>query len=628
MTTVAQARELWYSACGNASCPGRVEPVRLALSEAVGRVTAQSVWALRSSPPFDASAMDGIAVRASDTLGASESAPVLITLGSCEVVDTGDPLPEPFDAVVMREHAVVAGGYAEIRAEVAPYENVRPVGEDIAAGELLLLEGHRLRAVDVAACGAAGLTEVLVRRRPVVALLPTGDEIRPIGSELRGGQFHDTNSLMLAALAQEMGCEAKVLPIEPDDREGIGRAVLRAAATCDLLIIIAGASAGRDDHTVGVIEDLGVLAVHGVAIKPGHPVVLGAIDSTPVLGAPGYPVSAALCFQLFAAPLLARLEGTAETVPPSVRARLTRGTASPLESDEWVRVRLGRVRGRLYATPLARGAGVLTSLVRADGLLRIPGGAKGHDLDDEVEVRLLKELEEIDNTIVVVGSGDTALDLAASALRDEDARLTLSVTEVGTVGGLEALRDGRCHIAGSQLYDPESGLHGHACLDHLLAGRDIAVVRLAVRELGLIVAPGNPLGLKSMGDLKRDGLRYVNRQQDPGPRPVVDFELARADIAAKSARGSGRQARTGLAVAASVAAGRSDCGLGVLAAARAFGLGFVPVRPEPFDLVVDSSSLEDPLLVPFWELLSSAGFRASLSALAGYDTSETGRRVR
>ena len=627
MTQVAEALEVWQRVCANASCPERVEEVLVPLAEAVGRVTARTVWALRSSPPFEASAMDGIAVLASDTTDASHSAPVLIPPGSYEVVDTGDPLPDPFDAVVMREHVGFTGGCAELRAAVMPYENVRSIGEDVVAGELLLFEGHRLRAADVAACGAAGVTEVPVRRKPVVAVLPTGDEIRPIGSDITGGQLYDTNSLMLAALANEIGCEAIVLPIEPDDPDGIGRAALEAAGACDLLVVIAGASAGRDDYTVEVIERLGLLAVHGVAVRPGHPVVLGAIGSTPVLGAPGYPVSAALSFELFAAPLLARLEGTVERARPTAGARVARTIASPLDVDEWVRVRLGRVGGRLVATPLARGAGVLTSLVRADGLLRIPAGEEGPEAGAEVEVRLLRQAAEIESTIVVVGSGDAALDIAASCLRSRDARLTLALTEVGSLDGLMALRDGLCHLAGSHLLDPESGEYTLAYLDRVLPGRDIAVVRLAVREQGLIVAPGNPLGLRGVEDLVRDGLRYVNRQPGSGTRALLDYELARSGIAPGSILGYQREGRTHLAVAASVAAGRADCALGVLTAARAFGLGFVPVRREPFDLVLNASSLEEPLLAPFFELLSSRDFRASLRALGGHDTSETGKRI-
>ena len=319
----AEALQAWYAASAGASCPDRLPAVRASLSQAVGRVTAQAVWAVRSSPPFDASAMDGIAVRASDTIGASDTTPILLAASAFQVVDTGDPLPDGFDAVVIREHVHYAHDQAELRSAAVPYQHVRSIGEDISATELLLPEGHRLRAVDVAACGAAGVTDLVVRRKPVVAVLPTGDEMRPIGTDITLGQLHDTNSLMLAAQAEEIGCEALVLPIEPDDPENIGRAVSKAVASCDLLIIVAGSSAGRDDYTASVIEQLGVLAVHGVAVRPGHPVVLGAIDATPVLGAPGYPVSAALTFDIFAAPLLARLEGTAERTRP---ARPPRGS--------------------------------------------------------------------------------------------------------------------------------------------------------------------------------------------------------------------------------------------------------------------------------------------------------------
>src|SRR3954449_4742232 len=325
----AAALAAWRAACDAAGCPERVDAVRLALADAIGRVTAAPVWAARSSPSFDASAMDGIAVRAADTVGASESTPVFVEPGAYGGVDTGDPLPDGFDAVVMREHVHYDGaGRAELRSAVAPYQHVRTIGEDVSATELLLPEGHRLRPVDVAAAAAAGATDVLVRRRPVVAVLPTGDEIRPVGTEPAPGVILDTNSLMLAAQAEAAGCEAWRTEILPDDPDTIAAAVRDAAAGADLVIICAGSSAGRDDHTAGVVGRLGTLAVHGVAVRPGHPVVMGAVDATPVLGAPGYPVSAALTFDIFAAPLLAGLEGTAATRRPTTTARLARKLAS------------------------------------------------------------------------------------------------------------------------------------------------------------------------------------------------------------------------------------------------------------------------------------------------------------
>jgi putative molybdopterin biosynthesis protein len=623
----AQALEAWRGACAAAGCPARLPPVRLALEVAVGRVTAEAVWATRSSPSFDAAGMDGIAVRSADTLGATETTPVTLAAGAFAIVDTGDPLPDGFDAVVMREHVHGVGDGAELQAAVPPYQHVRSIGEDVAAGELLLPEGHRLRPVDVAAAAAAGATELLVRPAPVVGVLPTGDEIRPLGADVGPGEILDTNSLMLAAQAREAGCEAIVLPIEPDDPAGIAAAARAAAERCDLLVLVAGSSAGRDDHTAAVIAGAGVVAVHGVAVRPGHPVVLGAIDATPVLGAPGYPVSAALTFEIFAKPLLAELEGAAPRARPRARVRLARKLASAMGADDWVRVRLGRVGGHLVATPLPRGAGVLTSLVRADGLLLVPAGLEGHHAGEDVEVELLRTEAEIERTVVAVGSHDLVLDLAASRLRAADPRMTLASSNVGSLGGLVALRDGLCHVAGSHLLDPATGTYTLPYVERVLPGREVAVVRLVHREQGLIVAPGNPLALGGVDDLARPGVRYVNRQRGAGTRVLLDHELTRRGIPPDAVDGYAREEHTHLAVAAAVAAGRAACGLGVLAAARAFNLDFVPVTQEPYDLVVDASALDDPVLAPLWDLLADAQFQRAVEALGGYATAETGRRV-
>lgn len=598
----------------------RLEVVELALADALGRVTAAPVWAERSSPAYDAAAMDGIAVRASDTIGATETAPRAVARFT--VVDTGDPLPAECDAVVMREQLHWEDGVPEVRGAVAAWQHVRTIGEDVSATELLLPEGHRLRPADLAAAAAAGHTAVRVRRAPHVEVIPTGDEVVPVGSEPGPGQLVDTNGLMLCAQAREAGATATAAPVLPDDPEAIATAVRAAAGRADLVIVIAGSSAGRDDHTAAVVERVGTLLVHGVAVRPGHPVVLGACDGTPLLGAPGYPVSAALTFEIFALPLLAALEGTAPVARPRATARLARRLASSLGADDWIRVRLGRVGDGLVATPLPRGAGVLTSLVRADGLLVVPAAREGHDAGEAVSVRLLRDLDAVERTIVAIGSHDPVLDLAASLLRARDPERTLVSGPVGSLGGLVALRDGLCHLAGCHLLDPASGEYTLPWIARVLPGRDVRVVRLVHREQGLIVAPGNPLGLRGLEDLPR--ARFVNRQRGAGTRVLLDHELGRLGVAPDAVDGYAREEPTHLAVAAAVAAGRADAGLGVLAAARAFGLGFVPVAREPFDLVMAPG---EPAVAPLLDLMADAGFRAQVEALGGYSTAETGRRV-
>jgi putative molybdopterin biosynthesis protein len=626
-----QALDAWRAARAAAGCPTRVGVERRELAEAIGRITAEPVWARRSSPAFDSAGMDGVAVRSVDTVGASPSTP--ITLTDFDVIDTGDPMPQGRDAVVMREHVHLAGPdpeaglSAELVAAAVPYQHVRSIGEDVAAGELLLPQGHRLRAVDVAAIAAAGITEVLVRRRPVVAVLPTGDEIRPLGCEPSIGEIVDTNSLMLAGQATEHGCDVLSLPIEPDDPERIAAAVLAAAQCADLVVIIAGSSAGRGDHTASVVARVGTLVVHGVAVRPGHPVVLGVVGTTPVLGAPGYPVSAALTFDIFAAPMLAALQGTTTVTRQTVAARLARKLASPLGMDDWVRVRLGRVGGRIVATPLPRGAGVLTSLVRADGLLVVPAGLEGHHAGADVNVQLLRGLADIDRTVVAIGSHDLVLDLVSSALRGIDPGATLASSNVGSLGGLVALRDGLCHIAGSHLLDPATGEYTLPYLPRVLGRADLTVVRLVHREQGLIVAAGNPLEITGIADLSRPGLRYVNRQRGAGTRVLLDHELRRHGMEPGDVTGYEREEHTHLAIAAAVAAGRADAGLGIRAATRTFGLDFVPVAYEPYDLVLTKQTYDSPLLAPLWALLADDTFRASITALGGYSTAETGHHI-
>jgi putative molybdopterin biosynthesis protein len=626
----AQALAAWLDACAEQGCPPRLPTERVPVTEAVGRVTAAPVWATRSSPAFDSAAMDGIAVRAADTAAASETTPVFLAPGAFEVVDTGDPLPPGYNAVVMREHVHhEVDGSAELRAAVAPYQHVRSIGEDISAGELLLPEGHRLRPVDAAAAAAAGATELTVRRRPRVVVLPTGDEIVPIGTEPTSGQILDTNSMMLAAQAREAGCEARVTPILADDPALLAAELTRATQDADLVILIAGSSAGRDDYTAAVVAAAGTLAVHGVAVKPGHPVVLGVASGTPVLGAPGYPVSAALTFDIFAAPLLATLEGAPPPERPETTARLARKLQSAIGSDDWVRVRLGRVGGEIVATPLPRGAGVLTSLVRADGLLVVPSGVEGHLAGETVRIQLLRALGEIGRTVVAIGSHDLVLDVAASALRAADPRHSLVSSNVGSLGGLVALRDGLCHLAGSHLLDEKTGTYTLPFVDRLLGdGPDVAVIRLVHREQGLMVAPGNPLGITGIDDLTRPGVRYVNRQRGAGTRALLDAELSGRGIDPAAIEGYVREEYTHLAVAAAVAAGRADAGMGIRAAARAFGLDLIPVADEPYDLVLRAETVEDPLLAPLWDLLANPKFRADVEALGGYSCAETGLRIR
>ncbi|MYD49900.1 MAG: molybdopterin biosynthesis protein [Dehalococcoidia bacterium] len=601
-------------------------PERIPLDRANGRVTAEPIWAERSSPHYDASAMDGVAVRAADTVGASETRPLKLSVGDQAAwVDTGDPMPRDADAVIMVEDIQETDSETiEIYAPVSPYQHVRALGEDIAAAELVLPQSHRLRPHDLAACAAAGLTEVSVRVPPNVAIIPTGSELTPIGQSPKPGEIIEFNSLMLAAMVEEWGGTATRHAPVSDDFDLLVRAVSEAVSESDIVIVNAGSSAGAEDYTSKVVSHLGELVVHGVAIKPGHPLVLGVVDSKPVLGIPGYPVSAAVTCEKFLRPLIERMLGTPGQPRERTQAVISRKVHSSLGEDEFLRVRLGRVGERTIAAPIQRGAGVVMSLVRADGIVTIPRFSEGVDAGEQVEVELLRPIESLDSTVVAIGSHDVTLDLIASELRRVDPRLTLASSNVGSLGGLLALRRGEAHVAGTHLLDEETGEYNVSFVRRYVPNEDIVLVTLVHRVQGLIVPPGNPKSIESLDDLTRRGVRFVNRQRGSGTRVLLDYLLREGGIEPGDISGYEREEFTHLAVAAAVAGDVVDVGMGVLSAARALRMDFVPLSTERYDLAIPKQYYESPLLEPVLSLIRSDDFKRKVDALGGYDTTTTG----
>jgi len=640
------------------------------LSEADGRVTAAAVWARLSSPHYHASAMDGYALRAEETVGAMESAPlrfVLVDAGEqrelgirnyelgmeergvpqAQAVNTGHPLPPWANAVVMIENVqpvTLPDGRAaiEIRAAAPPWNHVRSMGEDMVATELVLPANHRLRPVDLGALAGSGHATVSVYRRPRVAVIPTGSELVPAeAGEPAPGHIIEYNSLVLAAQVEEWGGVATRWPIVSDNLEAIRAAVRQAAAGHDLILLNAGSSAGSEDYAAHVVESLGRLLVHGVAVRPGHPVILGLIARerttddgrrttdkagvTPIIGVPGYPVSAALTGEIFVEPLLARWQGQPARRPPTLQGVLSRKVVSHTGDDDYVRVVVGQVGERLTVTPISRGAGVITSLVRADGIVRIPRFSEGEDAGATVTVHLYRDPRNIARAIVAIGSHDLTLDLLAQFLAERHEGLRLSSANVGSLGGLVALRRGEAHLAGSHLLDPQTGEYNTSYVRRYLPGQTVKLVMLVGREQGWIVPPGNPKGLNGWADAARPDVRLVNRQRGAGTRVLLDYELGRLGIEPAAVRGYEREEYTHLAVAAAVASGAADAGLGIQAAARALKLDFAPLAHEPYELVIPVEHYESELLQPLLDLLNDAAFRAAVAAMPGYDTAAMGQ---
>ena len=623
---------------------------------ALGRITAEPVWAEISSPHYHASAMDGFALRAVSTNGAIPSAPVTLFIGpEAQYVDTGDPLPEWANAVIPIENvesldenggitSVIRQPYSiRIRAAVAPWSHVRPLGEDIVATQLVLPAGHSLRPPDLGAIAASGHQSILVSRKPKVAILPTGTELVPIGSNLKSGDILEYNSLVMAAQIKSMGGDPTRYPITKDNFDLICIRVLEAAQTHDLVLLNAGSSAGAEDFSSKVVQKLGTLLVHGVAVRPGHPVILGMVNSQseienrglkriphtvhhiPIIGVPGYPVSAALTVDIFAEPVIAKWLGRRPNELPIETATLTRKLVSPAGDDDFVRVAVGKVGEKLLAAPLSRGAGVITSLVQADGLALIPSGVQGIDAGEQVKVHLYRSRAEIDRTIFCIGSHDLTLDLMAQFLAEHDRRLASA--NIGSQGGLIALRRGEAHLAGSHLLNPDTGEYNISYIRQYMPNIPVKVVALVGRSQGLMVRKGNPKGVKNLGDLASFGVQFINRQRGAGTRVLLDYHLKLMGMSPDFILGYTQEEYTHLGVAAAIASGRADCGLGIAAAAQALDLDFIPLFQERYDLIIPKEHAESNLLGPLFELIADGLFQHSVSKLPGYDVSVMGRII-
>lgn len=596
----------------------------IAIKDSLGRVSGKPVFARRSSPHYIASAMDGIAVKASSTNQANEQNPVRLApeTGYLEV-DTGDYIPPHYDAVIMIEDVNFVDNDAEIIKPAVPWQHIRSVGEDLVAHDLLVTSQHLIGPYELAAFHTAAVKEVAVLKKPRVAIIPTGTELVDEGGEyMAPGEIVESNSRMLAALCREWGAEPLRHSIVIDDRELLRQAVLATKDTADMLVICSGSSAGREDYTASIVAEFGEVLVHGLAIRPGKPAILGIIDNKPVIGVPGYPVSAGLVFNLFARPVLFRKQGLLEPPEEELECRISRKVPSPMGVDEFLYVNVSRTGPDFVAYPLSRGAGISTSLVKADGVLQIPRGQEGLDAGAPCTIRLSTPRRILENTLTSIGSHDLVMDLWADFLIQRSLRLVS--TNAGSMGGVMALKKGETHLSGIHLLDADSGDYNIHFLHRFVSDQNWLLLHLVKRQQGLIVAPGNPLGLQTIHDLPRDGIRYVNRQTGAGTRILLDYLLKKEKLDPAHINGYNREEYTHLAVAAAVKNGAADAGLGIFAAARALELDFVPLIEEEYDLCILPDLLPPGVLEILLETLQSEEFRREVLACGGYDPARSG----
>ena len=630
MKTLEEAREIFFSRFGPDK---RTVAEEIAIEESLGRVTAEPIFAKMSSPTYHSAAMDGIVVCAEDTYGTTERNPKTLKIGEEAFwINTGQAIPDRFNSVIMVEKIHQPDEQnIEIRSPAYPWQHIRKVGEDIVSTQLLLPQNHLVRPYDVGALLSAGVFSLKVRRKPRVVIIPTGSELvhhRDIKGpdQLKKNQIIESNSLILAGLVSESHSTPIIYDIvsdlEGDIRETLKRAVDSEA---DLVVINAGSSAGSKDYTANIISEMGEILVHGVTMMPGKPTVLGAVKDKPVVGNPGYPVSATISFEQFVRPLLYIFQGLRPPKRKSINVRPSRDIPSKLGIEEFLRVNIGRVGEETVATPLPRAAGSITTLTRAEGILRIPALSEGVTQDEQIEAELLVDEEEILNTVVIIGSHDISIDLLADEIRHKGHNIRVSSGNVGSLGGLMALRKGTCHIAGSHLLDPETGEYNISYIKRYLKGIKVSVLNLVLRDQGLIIAKGNPKGIKGINDLTRDDVTFVNRQAGSGTRVLLDYKLDQLGIKPETIEGYDHDEFTHMAVAVNILSVAADCGMGIFAAAKALNLDFIPLEREQYDLIIPSSMLDNPNIQVLIETIRSQNFRDRVIALGGYDPSKSGQ---
>lgn len=650
--TLKEAQEKFYKTLLKYKLAQPLKGELVSTEDSLGLITAEPIFARISSPYYQAAAMDGVVVRARDTYEASESSPITLKINQdFHFINTGNPIPFGFDAVIKIEDINPLNEFKgdknkdifndftddskeenikeiKIFSAVSPGQHIRNIGEDVVANQLIIPVNHKIRPVDIGALLAGGVNQLFIRRKPRVAVIPTGDELIPPAEEISPGKIIEYNSEIIKGLIHEWGGKAKVYEIVKDIPVDLKRILLEAVLQNDIVVVLAGSSAGSKDFTSEIVKSVGDVLVHGVAIMPGKPTILGIIDDTPLIGLPGYPISAIIAAEQFLKPLVFRMLGLTVKRREEIKVHMAHKVVSRLGDEEFLRVKLGNINGKIMAYPLSRGAGVVTSLVEADALIRIPLLNEGVDFGEEVEAELLEDLNRIKNNIIVTGSHDLVLDILRNELREEFSDFNLVSFNVGSMGGLLALKQKRTHLATAHLLDLESGEYNFSYIKKMLPQRELIIVNLTYREQGIMVKRGNPKNIKEIDDLVKKDIKFINRQKGSGTRVLLDYLLKKKGINPLDIQGYSKEEYTHLMVASAVVEGSVDAGLGILSAAKAFHLDFVPIAKERYDIIIPKEYYSSLKIQKLLTVIRSEKFRKKVLSLGGYDLSKSGKALK
>ena len=595
-----------------------VETEEVPTIEAVGRVCAKAIFAKVCDPTYNASAMDGIAVCSIDTADATELNPLVLKEGQFEYVNTGNAVNQPFDSVIMIEDVINnEDGSISIIAPSKPWQHIRCIGETVVATEMIFPSKQRIRELDLGAILASGNATVCVYKKPSVAVIPTGNEMVEDTKDLKKGKLMESNSRVMSALVNSYGGEAHRYNICVDDESLLEDTIKKAVKENDMVLVNAGSSAGTKDYTKRIIERLGKVYTHGLAIKPGKPTILGIIEGKPVIGVPGYPVSAYIVMEKVVKEVIAKMTSISSQTRDKVKAVMTKRVVSSLKNEEFIRVALGFVDNKLVATPMDRGAAAVMSMVKADGIVDVDWNSEGIEAGEEVEVELYRPLDEIKKKLVIIGSHDVVIDIIGDSL-------PVSSAHVGSMGGILAIKADSAHIAPIHLLDKDTGEYNIPFVKKYFE-QDMAIIKGLGRTQGIVVPKGNPKGIKSVADLKGGKFSFANRQNGAGTRLLFDYQLSKYGIDKDEVVGYEKEYTTHLAVASAVLNGVADCGMAVLSAANIMGLDFIPVGEESYDFLVRADMLEDERIKKFIATIKSPEFRSKVEEIGGYTFNDIGK---
>jgi len=619
--------------------PKPVGVEEVSIDKALGRVLATNVYSEIDVPPYDRSTVDGFAVIASDLVGADEDNPITlkkigelrtgvvpaieVSSGTTIEISTGAMIPPGANAVVMVEYTDTENDNVIFYRSTYPGENIQSAGSDIMMGELVMRQGTRLSPRELGVLAAIGLEKVLVYKKPKVAILSTGDEIAPLGKPLKDGQIYDINSSVISGFVQESGCEPIFLGIARDNADEILDKIKDGLTKADVVITSGSTSAGVKDVLYQLIGKLGSpgIIVHGIKIKPGKPTLIGVIDGKPLFGLPGYPTSAAMVFTQLFAPILRQMAGLSPTVAmKKLQAKLTvRINTAPGRRNLIPVYLLRKSNDEHVALPAKQESGSITSFSYADGFIIASENVSYLDEGEVVTVNLFSsQISPPD--ITIMGSHCVGVDLLSSLIHKRYPNIHVRIINTGSMGGLRAIKRGDADIAGMHLFDEATKSYNIPYIKNYGLEKSTVLVRGYVRELGFVVAKGNPKQITSVKDLLRHDVRFINRIAGSGTR--IYFDMLLKNLAneenttfnelVKEIKGYEIEAKTHNAVAAAVKYGRADVGLAIKPVAIKNGLDFIPLTKEHYDFLIQKVNLSKPSINVFLEILKSDEFKKEL----------------